>query len=168
MYLYHQVPRQFFGWDIVPLNQIKRFDHGLYTQYLQKYKGREHVLKTIIPLLQCGWSDVLFLTAVSPDEWKRVFHTIDHAIDTLSFYQIPLGKINIHSAVVMEYNESNHERFSWFYPRNLKKIGKIPEKTCAYYKEAHDKGEPVFLHHLVPQILYRGTLNISGCPIITV
>ena len=168
MYLYHQVPHQFFGWDIVPLNQIKRFDSGLYNRYVEKYAGREHVMQNTIPLLNCGWGDVVFLTAISPENWRKMFDDVGHHVDTLSFYQIPLEKLDLDSAVVMNYNAYEEETFSWFYPRNVKKIGYIPDKARNYFKKIYATGEFPFWHHLVPQILYRGTLNISDCTIITV
>lgn len=167
MYIYHQTPRQFIGWDIRPLNQIKSFDRVLYEQYLQKYKGREHLIKDTIPLLNCGWGDVIFLTAVSPQMWRSVFDTIGHKVSRADYFQIPLAKLDLDSTVVMNYNAHEEETFSWFYPRNVKKIRYIPDKARNYFKEIYATGEFPFWHHLVPQILYRGTLNISGCPTIT-
>jgi len=168
MYLYHQVPPTFFGWELVPLNHIKRFDYGLYKKYLQKYDGREDVIRTIIPKLNCVWSDVIFLTAISPEEWRKMFDDVGHRVDTLRFYEIPLEKLDLDSTVVMNYNAHEEVTFSWFYPRNITKIGYVPDKARTYFKETYATGELPFWHHLVPQILYRGTLNISGVRIITV
>ena len=168
MYLYHLVPPRFLGWEIIPLNFLKRIDFEMYKKYFNMYAGRENVTKENIPLLDCMWGDAIFLTAVAPQTWRKVFDELGYPTGKLSYFQIQPEILRLSASAVLDYDENGNKIYKWFDPHNLPDYSTIREATLSYYRQAHKSAEPIFWHHLVPQILYRGTLNISGTPIVEV
>lgn len=163
MYVYHQVPKEMIGDTLVPLNELEDISPKLHSDNLKKYEGRESVTQIIVHSLTCIWNDVLFLTAVPPAEWRRTFDTVGYQTDPLRFYVIDPNTLNLSQAVV----SNGHSEL----PLELKDLAayaKIPEKTIRYYRKKIRINQRFLWHHMVPQILYKGRVNISRAPIITV
>jgi hypothetical protein len=67
-YIYHALPEQMIGNELIPLNQMRPSYPELSEKYLQKYKGREEILDRKIPLLDCLWNDVVQFLPVHPQK----------------------------------------------------------------------------------------------------
>jgi len=50
----------------------------------------------------------------------------------------------------------------------MAKFSSIPQATKDYYKEMIGRGKRPLLYHKIPHILYKGTLDITDLPIISV
>lgn len=59
------------------------------------------------------------------------------------------------------------ENWAVYNPENLARFSLVPETTKDYYRETIKKGERPFLYYGVPHIIYKGTLDVTGLPIVT-
>lgn len=55
------------GDDILPLNQLRDRYPDLYERHAKKYADRPQSMSRPIPLLDCTWTDVVFLSPVHPE-----------------------------------------------------------------------------------------------------
>jgi len=76
-YLYHMIPSNLEDETLYPLNQLKTVKPNIYEKAVQKYKGREILLKREIALLNCLWNDVLHFSPVPP---SNIFAALDETL----------------------------------------------------------------------------------------
>lgn len=160
-FLFHQVPEQLFGDTLYPLSSLRNVNRRLYLREHKKYRGREHVVLTAVPPLNCMWSDVVFLTAVHPCTWRRTFTEVGIEVERLRYYAIEVSEIDTANLCVLWYDEYGRDSFRPFSLLDIGKYAEIPEQAIACYRYALAAREPVFWHHLVPQILHKGTIDVS-------
>jgi len=65
MYIYHIIPDPFHGSSLIPLNQMD-LSSDLYKNYASKYIGREGLMNTMIPKLNCKWNDGIHFSCIDP------------------------------------------------------------------------------------------------------
>ncbi len=174
-HLYHSVPRDLHGNVLYPLNTIKEKYPTIYEQEVSKYAGRERLKEMRIPILNCLWNDVLFLSAVNPKEIKQALIDAGLSPDfTMKYYQIDSYLIKPKDAIIYldkytyDKDKMNEENFSLYEADNIKDFSIMPQETKDYYKEAIGKRERPFSYHRIPHILYKGTLDITNQSIISV
>ncbi|MSR73368.1 hypothetical protein EXS61_02080 [Candidatus Parcubacteria bacterium] len=173
-YLYHSVPKDLKGNILYPLNVLKEKFPEIYKQQFSKYAGREHITKQIIPILDCLWNDVLHFSAVKPREIKQSLIEAGYPDFKMSYYEIDSKLIEPKNAIVYLYNHTdnkdkmNIENFAPYNPDEVATFSTMPQATKDYYKEMINKGERPLLHHRIPHILYKGTLDINGVTMITI
>jgi hypothetical protein len=174
-YLYHRIPEKLEGTVLYPLNALKEIYPDIYKKEAQKYIGREQITQQRIPALDCLWNDVLHFTAVHPQEVKQALIEAGRTKDfTMSYYQIDPHMLDPKLSIVYLYAHTNKDKSKEpenFEPYNSDDIGKfsiMPQATKDYYKQQIAKGERALLYVRVPHILYKGSLDVSNCPIITV
>lgn len=175
IYLYHSVPKNLQGNILYPLNALKEKHPDIYEQQVSKYVGREHITKQRIPILDCLWNDVLHFSAVNPKEVKQALAEAGRNPDfKMSYYQVDPKLIEPKNAIVYLYTHTdnkdkmNEENFASYNPDEVAKFSSMPQATKDYYKEMIDKGERPLLYHRIPHIPYKGTLDITDLPIISV
>ena len=141
-----------------------------YFDKAKKYEGREQVMQQVIPILNCLWNDVLHFSAVHPKELKSALLEAGHKDIQMTFYQVNPELIDPKNSVVYLYvtNRKSEEDFSHFNPKDIQKFSSIPQGTKDYYKEILDKGGRPLLYHLVPHILYKGSIDTTNLPKIIV
>lgn len=172
-YLYHAVPLEMSGTTLYPLNVLKLKYPSLYQKEADKYAGRETVMQKPVPILDCLWNDVLHFSAVHPAEIKKVLIEAGFANSpTRDFYQVNPRTLSPEQTVIYLYStasiEVNVQDFIEYDPTLLSKLSVVPPGTKAYYKEMFMHGMKPLRYHLVPHILYRGVLDVTGIPIISV
>jgi len=173
-YIYHRVVDNMQGNTLYPLNQLKNVYLEAYKKHLEKYKGREHLLETKIPILDCLWNDVLHFTAVEP---QILFNNLVQAgfdakeLVWKRWYKIPIFKIDLNNTVTCIYRRDvslipDSRSFALFDSDKMADYRNVPDETLEYYKEQSKKGlRPLFFHR-VPHILYKGTLGVEGVEIL--
>lgn len=174
-HLYHMVPQEMEGTILYPLNVLKRKNPELFKKHFKKYEGREHVTEQFIPTLNCLWNDVLHFTAVDPHEVKNALLEAGRKdIPELKFYRIDPNLFDPKLTTVYLYaqtkkeDDMKEENFEQYIPSEVGKYTPLPQITKDYYKEKIVKGERPLFFHRVPHILYKGSLDVSNLPIITV
>ncbi|HEY4963361.1 MAG TPA: hypothetical protein VIH90_01560 [Candidatus Saccharimonadales bacterium] len=171
-YVYHGVPEEMKGNNLVPLNQMQTSHPELYKKYRQKYEGREAVMQKKIPLLNCLWNDVIQFMPVHP---RKVFELqkklgLITEVPPYKFFEIDISVFNIDKMVVYfktAIGEQNVE-VKWFRDVNLADIQEVPKATFDYYTSLVGTGELPFNYQFIPHVLYMGTVETSKLPIITI
>lgn len=164
-FLYHGIPEDMKGDELITLSQMFAKDPVLHQKYLEKYKGREEILERRIPLLDCLWNDVVQLLPLHP---RKLFELqlqlgLINEIPEYRYFQIDPTTLNIDDTVVYFKTAPGEENVTvkWLKDSNLDELQEIPEATIKYYESMVGTGEPVFNYQFVPHILYRGSVDIS-------
>lgn len=172
-YLYHRVPKNMSGTVLYPLNVLKETHPEIYNDQVKKYEGREKLLTTEVPPLNCLWNDVLHFTAVSPQELKNNLAKADIHIDPISWFKIPISMIEGEKSIAFTYRRDqdlvpNFKEYEPFDPKRIEIYRVVPEETIEYYKQKKDDGNRPLLFHLVPHVLFKGNIDTKGLEIVTV
>jgi len=175
MYLYHSVPKNLEGSILYPLNELKEKYPEIYSLHVAKYVGREHIMDQRILVLDCLWNDVLHFSAVNPKGVKEALIEAGRSPDfTLNYYQVDPALLEPKNAIVYLYAHTDNadkmskENFAAYNPEDVAKFSQIPQETKDYYKETIQKGGRPLLYHRIPHILYKGALDVTNLPIISV
>lgn len=91
----------------------------------------------------------------------------------MSFYQIDPASLDTTLTTVYRYDREKDgpvqaEDFSPFDPQQFDQYATIPPATEAYYTRLYTAGKKPLLFHRVPHILYKGPINVTNTPIVTV
>lgn len=171
--LYHAVPAPMDGTVLYPLNELRDRDRALYDQHARKYAGRDRLMQKTIPPLDCLWNDVIFLTAIHPKTLQQALADAGGPKLKRSYFEIDPAQLESELTTVFLYSKTKiNEAFSDedFAPLDAATLGAcsvISSKTKAYYAEMYASGQRPLLYHLTPHILYRGTIETKGLPVIT-
>lgn len=174
IYLYHRVPKNLTGHTLYPLNQLKEIHPDLYTDQVAKYAHRTALLKRTIPILDCLWNDVLHFSAIAPATLKNTLQVAGMGDKTFPAYQIDPTVLDPNRTIIYTYQSLNRTPDIFeaecipFSLDALADCTHIPEGTQTYYKEEFLAGRKPLLFHGIPHILYKGTLDVTDLPIITV
>lgn len=172
-YIYHLVPKNMRGTVLYPLNQLKGIHPDVYASEVKKYEGREQVMSNNVAILNCAWNDMLHFSAVHPKEIARALG--DLGVDrSFECYEIDANTLDSENTVV--YLNSPREKgtkipesdFVPFNPTDVGRFASLPKETIEYYREVISKGKRPLLYHLIPHVLYKGPIDISGSKIIKV
>lgn len=172
-YLYHAIPKHMEGHILYPLNALKEIFPDVYAQEMAKYEGREQVMQQRIPVLNCLWNDVLHMTAIPPTEMKKARAETGNPDFTKTYYQIDPTMLEPEKSIVFLYagvhgGTMHPENFAPYHPDDVAKYAVIPSSVKAYYTEMLAQGKHPLLYHKIPHILYKGTLDITKLPIVSV
>jgi len=168
-YVYHGIPEDMKGTELIPLNEMLKVDPVLRTKYLEKYEGREEILKRKIPLLDCLWNDVVQLLPLNPLQLFELQKTMGaiSEIPDYRYYRIDVTKLDPARTAIYFKTAPGEKNVTvkWLSDVNLEDLQSIPEATKRYYESVIGTGEPVFNYQFVPHILYRGTIDVSDAEI---
>ena len=179
-YLYHHVPKDFNGTVLYPLNELKQKYPEVYEKEVSKYEGREHVMQQRIPLLNdCLWNDVIFMTAVHPQE---IFDARTDAgwgeIEPQRYFRISSSILDEEKLAVYLFKENESSMrskvgngdFVTFDSQEMSSYAVVPQSTKDYFRHEHESGQKKIglMYRYIPHILYRGEIDVSKAEIITV
>lgn len=175
-FVYHRVVENMQGKILYPLNQLKEIHPEIYTEHVKKYAGREQVLEAKIPTLDCLWNDVIHFTAVSPQDLYENLKKggmKDSSIVWSKWYKVPVSLLDPQKTTICLYRRDISlipftKDFSNFDPEKMETYRRVPNETIEYYKEQFSVGKRPLMFHLVPHILYKGTIDTEGLEIIEV
>lgn len=172
-YIYHIVPKGMQGTTLYPLNTLKAVYPEAYENHMKKYEGRTELLGRRIERLDCLWNDVLHCSALNPSVVVEKMRKLGKNFN-LSFFEIPAEMLGPENTVVYLYTpreKGTHppqEDFIAYNPKEVEKYAYLPDATVQYYKETLAAGGKILSFHLVPHILYKGSLDTKDLKIITV
>jgi len=172
-YLYHRVPKNMDGSILYPLNALKNSHPEIYAEHVKKYEGREQLLTAEIQSLKCLWNDVLHFTAVSPQELKVNLAKAGIEIGIVQdWYKVPVSIIQGENSIAFVYRRDqsvipNLKEYETFDPEKMEVYRKVPEETIEYYKERNASGKRPLLFHIVPHILYKGSIDTKNLEIVS-
>jgi len=180
-FIYHQVPKAIVGKTLIPLKLLRDAHPEIYDCQIKKYDDhpeRKKLPDSKILKLRCTRGDVLHFSSLHPHKiylgYKSVFESADFEI---SFFQIPITKINGIPAV---YLDVSHEEYEFgvdsesqdpFYelitPETYKELDLHPERNLRFYKAwkaEGKKGAPLYPH--IPHVMVKGPIDVDDCKVI--
>ena len=152
------------GSILFPLNELKEIFPDVFAKAMKKYSWREKLLDQHIAPLDCLWNDVIHLSPVHPAKLKHAMQKAGRPMNfDWKFYEIDASLLDPTKTVVYIGSPSDmiETDFFAFDPNDLEKYSTVPEATKVYYKRIADRGERPLTFHLIPHILFRGSIDIS-------
>ncbi|MFM9890414.1 MAG: hypothetical protein ACKVOE_07250 [Rickettsiales bacterium] len=98
-YLWHNVPASMDGNLLWPLKALHEIKPELAARYQAKYKGREHIAQLHVPVLDCLWDEVIFLSPIHPQLFNRAMHEAGHKVFSREVFQFKADVLENHEAV---------------------------------------------------------------------
>lgn len=166
MLLYHWYPPHLIGTMLYPLSQLEQVLPDVYEKALQRYAGREQVPNQQIPLFDCLWRDVIFLSPIAPPTIKAArlklglkVHPGDWlAIDSSMLDQDRLVVYWHRPAWLIAQNpkEDEYTMFSHLTSEQKKALVELP--GCAIWSMEKFREKSFFFSYM-PHVMYRGKIN---------
>jgi hypothetical protein len=159
------------GTVLYPLNHMKELLPHVYETGVAKYRGREELMDTRIPVLgNCLWNDVLFLSAVCPSEVRKAYESVGGKPPKNHCFKIPIDSLDQSRMAVLTRMGMNmaseHDVYERFDPLRMQAYAQIPRITLLYWQQVlTQKQRPLYYLH-IPHILYRGTIDVSNASVV--
>jgi hypothetical protein len=169
--IYHRVPQYLTGTVLYPLNVLREKYPDLYAARQKHHEFQPHVLDSSVPKLGCFWDDLLHFTALNPMQISKALQTLGYKL-SLRYYEIDAAKLDPEKSIV--YLNSPKEPgettkisdFVPFNPDEVEKLAYIPEEMMERHKKHLPTADEFLINYGAPYILYKGELDVTGCPII--
>ena len=166
-YIYHVVPPKTTGTILYPLNQLREKDPISYEEQILKYKGREKLLERHIPILDCLWNDVLFLTAVHPKKMMAALRGAGYNREhILRSFQFDINQLDTGKIVVMLHRHGEKPTYEKFDSTRWTEYDVVPQDTLDHFRRQREKGEAFMFFGHVPHILYQGSLDTTDIAVV--
>jgi len=175
--LYHQVPKKMEGNMLFPLNKLtenlgEEVGGKLTTEESNKYNdtaGRKNLTeKTIPPLDNAKWNDVIHLTPIHPSVTRKALieagreNPPDWEYFEIDPHSLDIENTTVYLAKGDDINaELTSDDFTKFNPSEITKYSELPKETRDHYKDFIKQGKNPFLTHKVPHILSKTPIDIS-------
>jgi len=165
VFFYHGVPDDLEGDELIPLTEIFKKRPDLHAKYLEKYKGREEILQRRIPLLDCGWNDVVQLLPLHPRQLFELQQRLGliEELPEYHYFEIDPASLDPNRTVVYFKTAPGDENVTvqWLNDVDMSSLQQIPQATEDYYRSMVGTGEPVFNYQFVPHVVCRGSVDIT-------
>jgi hypothetical protein len=186
-YVYHWKPSKFIGHWIIPLNRMREFEgfSEIYEQAMLKYVGRVDLCMQVIPILNCLWNDVIFLSPIHPHKHFEEYLKIGFSPKKRQFFKIPIEILEEKRVAVWKWPHYNkypkYSQFSTYEEMrqeycpivfsHYQEMDELPEDTKQFYAHEFDAMNPDkyprFKWYRIPHILCQDPIDVSD-PRITV
>lgn len=170
-YVYHGIPHNMIGTNLVPLNKMGEELKEVKALHLSKYEGREEVLNRRIELLDCLWNDVVQFLPMDPQKVfeKQVELGLIPSVPPYKFFKIPVSLLDPNKTVVFFKTAPGEENVTtkWLTDVNFEELSEIPPATIAYYETLTGTGELPFNYQFIPHVVSMDEIDVSGAQIVT-
>jgi len=180
-YVYHIRSTSFIGEVLFPLNELKEISLESYNKHSKKYDHRKYLMDCPLKIAHCLWNDVIHLCPID------IAKILDERIRYLgkegkshSYFKIPFSFLD-EAQTFFLYRKSTDDHLK----EDLYK--EINENVYPYSADKKDPQEifnlnlqieyfqkcskdPLLLPYLftgITHVLYKGSLDISSCEILT-
>lgn len=169
-YIYHVRPEKMIGNVLYPLNKLKELNAPAYENEKKKYKGREEIMKDIIPKLDCLWNDVIHFSPVHPNLIYKALTDAGLKYANLDWFKIDISKIaNIPFVIYgnrYETQELLPEDFDKVLIKDYRELEEVPKEAISWYKDAAKNNYKPLLFRRIPHVLVKGGVDITDSEII--
>jgi len=168
-FVYHLVPEQMHGNTLFPLNRLREVAPAVAAIACQKYEGREVLLKTRIPPLDCLWNDVLMFCPVHPRHIMQTFREEGYNLRPRRWFEVPLSRFEpactaVFFSKIRPYGDfaMPDDAFAMLSDVDFESLTHFPDALRQHIGQARAENRRPFMFVGVPHILYRGTLLLDG------
>lgn len=168
-YLYHIKPDDMVGDKLLPINELKKQAPDVWQKHAAKYEGREAVTQQRVGILNCGWGDVIFLSAVHPVEVAELMKAngLPNSLSGVEVVKIPTDKLKADKLVALVYDDITPGKVKKHYEKydnsKMPDWSQIPKTTKDYFEQCAKDGEEPFVYWGVTHLLYEGEIDIKDC-----
>jgi hypothetical protein len=179
-YLYHLCADDFRCDELLPLNLLATRYPDIHERELDKWAGRESVIRFPVPHLGVTWGDTVNLAALDPARLVEARRRLGMPFSNLlqrRVLRIPLERIAGQAAVV--YDSSSHWRnsrpdledvpevpphadFTPFDPGTYDELTEVPSMHLDYLVEQRDAGLPALGFVFIRHVLVAGAVDVAG------
>ncbi len=169
-------PIPFVGNSLIPLNQMDR-ESDIYKHHVQKYNGREDLMKEMIPKLNCKWNDVVQFSALDPQQIVNQLRMIDPHFKLLrtEYFKVHIDQIlEKYEAVIFDRkSKQSHGEFSIYEDevtilnKSYQEIKNIPQETFTFWDEVSKHGGKYLWFAYIPHVLVKGEIDTTEFEIYT-
>ncbi len=171
MYIYHLVPDPFQGSSLIPLNQMDP-SSDLYKNHASKYKGRETLMDTLIPKLNCRWNDVIHFSCIDPMIVAREIKKInpDLKLRRAQYFKIHIDQLSAKYRPVIFTNnpQKKNDHFAILDSEIIeltkstyKELVAVPDHTVEYWIRAKKNNQPLLWFAFMPHIFINESVETS-------
>jgi hypothetical protein len=167
--LYHWVRPDFQGTTLMPGNMLHTISAELDAEFREKYADRPELMEETIPALDhCLWNDVLQFVAVHPIKTRQALAQAGRIYHRSHYFVIdPTDLAKKDTTIYLaSKGPKTPDKFLKFCPESLERHTEITEGTLQYYRQTPIRNPLVYAGF--PHILYKGTIDVSNTPIITI
>jgi hypothetical protein len=186
--VWHGVPQQMVGTNVVPLTQLRDVDPDLYEAQRAKYAGREAVLDYRIPLLGRGFLDTVHCSSVHPHMIYRARQEAGFDVPPRSdsgwgiglAFEIPLERILTNRTAWYAWRtpwingypnedvpaEPPPDEFEEFDPVRYAPLADVPDLHRRYLARMRDERRKPLMFVHIPHVLVAGAIDIRDCRIV--
>jgi hypothetical protein len=169
-FVYHLKPRDLRGHWLLPLSQLKLVHPDLIGQAIEKYRGRENLMKVKIPLLDCLWNDVVFFSPISPEHLKRALQSAGVPTRPRTWLKIPVSALKNIPAVYLEGRPTSPDdpskpdlnKISRFDVQKYRELTSVPEWTIQYYRSEVSHGRLPLIFNGIPHVMVKGRVCLDS------
>jgi hypothetical protein len=172
-FVYHLVPKQVHGNRLYPLNRLREVAPAIAARALQKYEGREALLKRVVPPLNCLWNDVLMFCPVHPRHIMETFREEGYDVPPKRWYEIPLSRLEPACTAVYFSGigspgdfSLDDQAFAILSDVEFEPLTRLPDTLREHIQMARSEKRTPFMFVGVPHILCRGTLSLDGISVV--
>lgn len=170
--VYHRVPDHLTGEVLYPLNELARFGPELAQTHRAKYLGREWLMQSRIPPLDCFWNDVLMFSPVHPARLLAVLRASGRTVRPQRWFEVDAALLAPSRTVLLRLHPDRIDSplasdYLPFTPRALALCRSSAEPALARLRTLPPSA-PVFLFADVPHVFFRGSLPLHHLRVIDV
>lgn len=179
-YVYHMVPREMVGLELMPLNRLGVLYPHLYERYSKKYfdhPERPKLFMKEIPHLNCLWNDVVHFLPIHPSHLYKALTELGIATkESLMFYQIPIQKLAANRNAMYLYSKEHYkgpagaiaaEDINLLSLPDYRELEQLPSATVDYFQTEKEKGKNFGLFAYIPHLFSLGNVNVDEVKIIS-
>ena len=159
------------GTVLYPLNELEHVVRDAWLRERAKYAGREHVLEMRVPPLDCLWNDVLHLSPVHAADIVAELRKVGLEPLRTRFLEIDPLVLDPRRTVVFVNSRADRLDESQWMPLNPVTLSHFADSTGrvgATSARAPQMECGRAYGAIFPHVLYRGSLETSGWPIVDV
>lgn len=179
-YMYHAVPPNMIGRELMPLNELARAAPDAYAAAAAKYHSdaerslpdRRRLLQKRIAKLGCLWNDVIHSSAVHPQKLAEAWRGAGYRMRRpIRMFEIPLDALDRGNVLVYEFRRRSgvmdENEFVPYAPERYPTYTEVSATAHARFAEMA-RTPPFWLYSHVPHVLYKGRISVENLRIITV
>lgn len=150
-FLWHHVPPAMKGNHLWPLRELEIIAPEIAAKNREKYVGREHIAQLHVPLLDCSWDEVIFLSPIHPYEISAALQTVGFPLRPGHVYQIEADTLKGREAIWLDPTKTGPDRM--LTPESVATLDMdeylsvpLSDKAVPYYQRCAEQGHrPLFL-----------------------
>jgi len=164
-YIYHGCPEKMIGTVLYPLNELRTSHLDVYWREVAKYSDHPERMKlpeTLLPILNCLWSDVLHCSLIHPGRLHAAWQEAGACtIPEKKFFRIPIQRGAHHPVAIMR-----GRKVELLEVANYREIATVPAETSAWYVKLASEGR--FGGHFVgvPHVLVKDSIDVDEVEIV--